>query len=457
MQVVYERCCGLDVHKKLVVACLIIITANGQRLKETRTFGTMTQDLLQMLDWLKAAGCTHVAMESTGVYWRPIFNLLEGEMTVLLVNAQHIKAVPGRKTDIKDAEWIADLLQHGLLRASFIPPAPQRELRELTRYRASLVADRARLVNRLQKMLEDTNLKLGSVASDITGVSSRAILDALLAGQSDPETLAELARGRLRGKREQLAQALVGTLKEHHRFLLSQQLELLDCFDEQIASFNRKIAQRLAQDDDGAPSGQTPSTGEEPADEVPSSPSSFESKGQSGHDGNGRGLAGYAQAVRLLDGVTGVNERIAEIVLAEIGIDMSRFPSDGHLASWAGLCPGNKISAGKRLSGKTTKGSRWLRQALIEAAHGAAHTKDTFLGEQYRRLAARVGKKKAIVALAHSILVIIYHVLKEKQSYQELGPRYFEEKEQETVKRRAIRHLEQLGYQVTLQPLDQVA
>jgi transposase len=471
MQVVYERCCGLDVHKKLVVACLSIIMANGQRRKEIRTFGTMTQDLLQLLDWLKAAGCTHVAFESTGVYWRPIFNLLEGEMTVLLVNAQHIKAVPGRKTDIKDAEWIADLLQHGLLRASFIPPAPQRELRELTRYRASLVADRARLVNRLQKVLEDTNLKLASVASDITGVSARAILDALLAGQSDPKTLAELARGRLRGKREQLAQALVGTPKEHHRFLLSQQLELLDCFDEQIASFNREIAQRLAQDDDAAESGQTASAGQpaeqvgsddaastqEPADEVPPSPSSFESKGQSSHEVKGRGLAGYAQAVRLLDGVTGVNQRVAEIVLAEIGIDMSRFPSDGHLASWAGLCPGNKISAGKRLSGKTTKGSRWLRQALIEAAHGAAHTKNTFLGEQYQRLVSRIGKKKAIVALAHSILVIIYHVLKEKQSYRELGTRYFEERQQEATKRRAIRHLEQLGYQVTLQQTDQAA
>jgi transposase len=456
MQVVYERCCGLDIHKKLLVACLIIVSANGQRSKEIRTFSTMTQDLLQLLDWLKDARCTHVALESTGVYWKPIFNLLEGHLEVLLVNAQHIKAVPGRKTDVKDAEWIADLLQHGLLRASFIPPAPQRELRELTRYRASLVADRTRLVNRLQKVLEDTNLKLAAVATDITGVSARAILQAMLAGQTDPESLAQLARGRMRRKQEQLVQALVGTIGDHHRVLLTSQLALLDIFDQQIASFDREIDARIQRDDESFEGDALVAPLE--VSQTPSCPATLSGAQEESCpcEAKRQGLQGYADAIHRMDAIPGVNHRVATLILAEVGTDMSRFPSAGHLASWAGICPGNEISAGKRLSGKMTKGSRWLRQALVEAAHGAARSQDTFLGEQYRRLCKRLGKKKAIMAVAHSILIIIYHMLSEKQTYAELGSHYIDEKEQEAIKRRAIRRLEQLGYSVTLQEADVV-
>jgi transposase len=453
MQVVYERCCGLDVHKKIIVACLIVLAANGQRHKEIRTFGTMTRDLLALLDWLRAAGCTHVAFESTGVYWRPIFNLLEGEMTVLLVNAQHIKAVPGRKTDVKDAEWIADLLQHGLLHPSFIPPAPQRELRELTRYRSSLVADRARVINRLQKTLEDTNLKLASVVTDVTGVSARAILRAYLSGEeTDPWELANLARGSLRGKQVHLAHAMVGTVKDHHRFLLLQQMTLIEILEQQIAECDQEIATRIARDDGDSDADQQQNSASSVAavvSERENEPSSFLAAPQS--------LAGYAKALERLDGITGVNRRVAEIVLAEIGINMDQFPSDGHLASWAGLCPGSKVSAGKHLSGKTTKGSSWLRAALVEAAHGAARSKNTYLGEQYRRLARRIGKKKALIAVAHSILVIVYHILKEEKTYHELGSTYFEEREHDAVKRRALRSLERLGYDVSLQEKGNVA
>ena len=477
MHVVYERCCGLDVHKKIVVACLIIVLANGQRQKEIRTFGTTTRELLALLEWLKAAQCTHVAMESTGVYWKPIFNILEGDLTVLLVNAQHVKALPGRKTDVKDAEWIADLLQHGLLRPSFIPPAPQRELRELTRYRSSLVADRARTINRLQKVLEDTNLKLASVVTDVTGVTARAILRAFLDGQTNPWELANLARGRLRGKQIQLAQAMVGTVKDHHRFLLLQQLALIDVFDAHIADLDREIANRLTQDDEMAElaAGGVPVDGEqdEPRDHPQSELTDQAQDRQEpeeelspccelASDGGSQqvsrhGLEGYAKALERLDGITGVNRRVAEIVLAEIGIEMHRFPSDGHLASWAGMCPGNKVSAGKRLSGKTGKGSQWLPAALVEAAHGAARSKGTYLGEQYRRLSKRIGKKKALIAVAHSILIIIYHILKEEKTYQELGSTYFEERDHDAIKRRAVRNLERLGYQVTLQEGDDAA
>jgi transposase len=495
MHIVYERCCGIDVHKKFVVVCLCILTAQGVIQKEIRTFTTMTQDLLGMLEWLKQARCSHAALESTGVYWKPIHNLLETELEVLLINAQHIKAIPGRKTDVKDAEWIADLLQHGLLRASFIPPRPQRELRELTRYRARLVGERARLVNRIQKIMEDTNIKLDAVVTDITGVSARAILNALLAGQTDPQQLAALARGRLRKKKEQLVEAVQGTLKDHHRFLLANQLRHLDLLDQQIANFDREIAHRVGLDgpraDPEAADGQEPTSQPEaltqqeaeqvqqmPAlareghPEVRSDSQATEREPLQGREPTAESVTSsqdppeplkeqatcsrcqteeeYARAITILDGVTGINERIAQIIVAEIGIDMRPFPSEGHIASWVGLCPGTKISAGKRLSGKTQKGNQWLRQALIEAAHGAARSKGTYLGALYQRLAKRMGRKKAIVALAHRILVIVYHLLKEQEPYQERGEAYVQQQEHEDLKLQAIRRLQRLGYEVSV-------
>jgi transposase len=490
MHVVYERCCGIDVHKKFVVVCLSILTAQGTILKEIRTFTTMTQDLLGMLEWLKQAGCSHAALESTGVYWKSIHNLLETELEVLLINAQHIKAIPGRKTDMKDAEWIADLLQHGLLRASFIPPRPQRELRELTRYRARLVGERARLVNRIQKILEDTNIKLAAVVTDISGASARSILKALLAGQTDPQQLASLARGRLRKKQEQLAAAVQGTLRDHHRFLLANQLNHLDFLDQQIANFDREIAHRVGidqpPDDPETAEGQEPTGTPEaltqelgpaldreerpemardshpPEPEPPSgrkltaeSPTNSQEPPEQLEE-QATSLGGqteeeYARAIAILDGVTGINERIAQMIVAEIGIDMRPFPSEAHVASWVGLCPGTKISAGKRLSGKTQKGDQWLRQALIEAAHGAARSKGTYLGALYQRLAKRLGRKKAIVALAHRILVIVYHLLKKQEAYQERGEAYVQQREHEDLKLQAIRRLQRLGYEVSLE------
>jgi len=406
MQVMYERCCGLDVHKKNVVACLVGVDAKGELSKQTRTFSTMTHQLLELADWLRAAGCTHVAMESTGSFWKPIYNILEGLFELVVVNAQHFKAVPGRKTDVRDAEWLADLLRHGLLRASFIPSAPQRELRELTRYRTSLVEERTRIINRLQKTLEDTNLKLSSVITDISGVSARAILGQLLAGESDPAVLAELARGRLRNKRAELEAALRGQLKAHHHFMLTEQLGHIDYLDEAIERLNEEVDERLK------------------AEEA---------------------------LIERLDQIPGINRRIAQITLVEVGTDMNHFPSDKHLTSWAGLCPGNHESAGKRYSGRTRKGNEALRRALTEAAHAAGKSKNTYLGGLYRRLAGRLGRKKAAIAVARRILVIIYHMLKRNEEYKELGLAYFDEHERELTEKRLVRKLENMGYQVNLQ------
>jgi transposase len=412
VQVVNEYCCGLDVHKRLVVACLLVPGTGSKPKRAVRCFGTMTADLLALADWLRVAGCTHVAMESTGIYWRPVFNVLEGLFEVLVVNAHHVKAVPGRKTDVADAEWIADLLRHGLLRGSFVPPAAQRDLRDVTRARSSLVEERGRVLNRLQKVLEAANLKLGAVATDLMGKSARAMLEALVAGETDPGRLAALAEGKLRAKRPQLEQALAGRVRPHHGFLLAEHLSHIDYLDEAIARLGAEVATRLQ---------------------------------------------AHEAEVELLDTIPGVSRRVAEVLLAEIGPDVTRFPSARHLASWAGICPGNHQSAGKRKSGKTRKGSRWLRQVLVEAAQAAARGKHTYLGAQYRRLAPRRGAKKAIIALAHTILGIAYHVLRRHEPYRDLGANYFDERDREAVQRRLVRRLERLGYAVALQPVEPAA
>ena len=407
MDALYERCCGIDVHKKTAVACAIVPGQRGRPTKEVRTFGTMTADLLALGDWLAERGVTHVAVESTGVYWKPLWNLLEGRFALLLVNAQHVRQVPGRKTDVKDCEWLADLLRHGLLRGSYVPDRPQRELRELTRYRTTLVRERAAEVNRLQKTLEGANLKLGDVASNVLGVSGRAILQALVAGTAAPSALAELAKGRLREKRAALERALAGQMGPHQRFLLAEQLCHIDALDESIERVSAEIAGRVRP---------------------------------------------VEAEVERLDGIPGVGRRTAEILVAEIGTDLARFPTAAHLASWAGMCPGDHESAGKRASGKTRSGNRWLRAALAEAAQAAARTKGTYLGAQYRRLAARRGKQKATVAVGHTILVTAYYLLTRGRDYDDLGDTYFDERDRQLVERRLVRRLEGLGYDVTLTP-----
>jgi transposase len=400
MEMVYERCCGVDVHKRTVVACLLTPGGDGQPAKELRTFGTMTADLLALSDWLAAAGCSHVAMEATGAYWKPIYNLLEDRFAVLVVNAAHIKAVPGRKTDVRDAEWIADLLRHGLLRPSFIPDRPQRELRELTRYRTTLVHERANEVNRLQKVLEGANIKLASVATDILGKSGRDILVALVGGTSEPAALAQLARGRLREKIPQLEQALAGQFSAHQRFLIAQQLAHIDFLDASLERVSAEIGERLRP---------------------------------------------FEPEVERLQTIPGIGRRTAETLLAEIGADLSRFPSARHLAAWAGLCPGNDESAGKRRSGRTRKGSPWLR------------TQETYLAAQYRRLAARRGAKRAAVAVAHSLLVMVYALLTQRVTYRELGGQYFDQRDRQAIEHRLVHRLEALGYTVSLAPTSPAA
>lgn len=404
MEIEHTHCAGLDVHKKTVVAAVIVPDGQiGQR-KEVRTFGTMTSDLLALSDWLLSFGVTHVAMESTGEYWKPIHNILEENFEVLLVNARHIKQVPGRKTDVMDAEWIADLLRHGLLRGSFIPPVGQRELRELTRHRTNFVRERATLVNRIQKTLESANIKLASVASNVMGVSGRAMLEAIITGTANATEMAGLAKGRLREKREQLDKALEGRVKPHHRFVLSELLCQVDNLDETIARFDAEIEKYC-------------------------------------HP--------FEEAVELLDTIPGVARRIAEVIVSEIGSDMQRFPTSGHLAAWAGVAPGNNESAGKRYSGTTRHGDRALTVALVQAAHAAARSRNTYLSAQYHRLAGRRGKKRAIVAVAHSILVIAYHLIQRKEPYHELGSDYFDKRRPETTAKRLLRRLERLGYDVS--------
>ncbi len=437
MELIYTHVAGLDVHKKTVVACVFTPGAKGKPQKEIRTFGTMTQDLLALADWLITQGVTHVAMESTGEYWKPVYNLLEASFTVLVVNAQHIKTVPGRKTDVKDAEWIADLLRHGLLKGSFIPPLPQRDLRDLTRQRTNLVQDRARVVNQLQKVLEWANLKLASVVTDIMGVSARAILAAIVGGVEEEGILAELAQGRLRAKQAELERALVGHVREHHRFLLARHLSHIDFLEEQIADFDRQIAAAIErQSVPPAPPEPVPATAEE-QDGAPQA--------------DGAGTVPWEEAVELLDTAPGIGRTIAEMIIAEVGTDMARFPSEGHLASWAKVCPGNHESAGKRSSGKTGKGSRWLRTALVQAAWGAVKVKDSHLAAVYRRLAVRRGKQKAIMAVAHRLLVAIYHMLKDRVPYREIGTAPPSETAKRKLAERLQRRLANLGYTARLE------
>jgi len=461
VQIVHEICCGMDIHKKLIVACLLKVDSQGRPHKEVRSFGTMTNDILALGDWLASEGCEHLAMESTGVYWKPIFNVLEGQLEIILTNPRHMKAVPGRKTDVQDAEWIADLLQHGLLKPSFIPPAPQRQLRELTRYRTTLVQERARLLNRLHKLLEDANLKLASVATDINGASARAMLSAILGGETDALILADLALGQLRKKKEQLVQALRGRVNDHHRFILGSMLTHLDFLDEQVADFNTEIESRLQADILQATNCgaialnqvESPAILEEPVNLILDANQDETDPSQEAQPLISSPPPLTCQrAIELLDTIPGVNQRIAEIILAEIGLDMGRFASAEHLASWAAMCPGNKQSAGKRLGGRTRKGNVWLRQALVEAAHGAMRTKECFLSVQGRRLVMRRGKKKAIIAVGHSILVIVYYILTRREPYKELGANYLEERERKAVERRLVGRLERLGYEVSLQP-----
>ena len=405
MDVLYPCCCGIDVHKANVVAC--IRDARGPRVQETtRTFGTMTDALLGLADWVQACGCTHVAMESTGVYWKPVYAVLEGVCAVLLVNAQHLKTVPGRKTDVKDAAWIAELLQHGLLRGSFVPPREQRDVRELTRYRATLVAERARLTNRIQKVLEDAQIKLGDVATDVVGVSGRAMLHALSDGVDDPQALADLAQGRLREKRQALVHALTGRVRPVHRFLLREQLAHWTALETAIDHVSGEIA---------------------------------------------RCLHPFAQMIELLDTIPGVSRRTAEIILAEIGTDVARFGSAPRLAAWAGVCPGHDQSAGRQRRGRARRGNPWLRRALLEAALGASKSKRTYLHAQFRRLAARRGRNRAALAVAHTLVVISFHILAKHEPYRELGVQHFDARDALRVQRQLVHRLERLGYRVSLE------
>lgn len=409
MEVVYERCAGLDVHKKDVVACRIVPEEGKGWRKEVKRFGTMTEDLLLLTDWLKAGQVSHVAMESTGVYWKPVYNILEHEFEVMVVNARHIKFVPGRKTDVKDAQWIGELLQHGLLKASYIPDQPQRDLRELVRYRTNLVQERARELNRVQKVLEDANIKLASVVSDVMGVSARTMLQALIAGEDNPETLAEFAQKRMRSKLAELERALTGHIREAHRLLLRLHLQHIDDLSDKIDALSREIDRLIVPFD---------------VDDL----------------------------LRRLDDIPGVGRDVAQVIVAELGVDLARFPSAGHAASWAGLTPGKNESAGRNRSSKTRPGNKYLKTALVQAAHAAGRSKDTYLASQYRRLASRRGKKRAAMAVAHSLLVIAFHMIQRGTSYIDLGSDYFDQRSRDWLAHHLVRRLENLGHTVTLAP-----
>jgi transposase len=413
MDRVVERCAGLDVHKDSVTACVRTPGEGGRRKEELRTFSATTPGLVLLRDWLAAHDITLVGMEATGVYWKPVFYVLEDDFECWLLNAQHLRNVPGRKTDVQDAAWICQLVEHGLVRPSFVPPKEVRELRNLTRYRKAQINERTREMQRLDKILQDAGIKLSSVATRVLGVSGRAMLDGLVSGTTDPDVLAALAKGALRKKLPALQEALKGRFTSHHALMVGQILAHIDYLDEAIETFSQEIE---------------------------------------------RVIAPFSDKVELLDSIPGVDKRTAEVLIAEIGADMGQFPTHRHLASWAGMCPGNDESAGKRRSGKTRKGSKWLRTALIESARAAARSQGTYMCAQYNRIRGRRGPKKAAVAVGHSILVIAYYVLLRDLPYEELGPDYFIDRESpEAYKRRLVRQLERLGHSVTLQPLPQTA
>lgn len=412
MEPIYTSCCGLDVHSKSIQACVRRIGKDACIHQEVRGFGTMTQDILALADWLTTEEVTHVAMESTGVYWKPIYNILEGRFSLILVNARHVKNVPGRKTDVKDCQWLAQLLQCGLLKGSFVPDRPQRELRDLTRHRAQLVHEKSAVVNRIHKILEDANIKLGIVATDILGKSGRDMIRALIRGEEDPSEIADLARRQLRGKIPQLRSALEGHVTDHHRFILGELMDHFEYLEGQIERFSQRI-------------------------EEVSGP--------------------FEEAIEDVARLPGFEKRSAENVIAEIGCDMERFPSEEHLSSWAGMCPGNNETAGKKKSGKTTKGSKWLRATLAQSAWAASRKKGSYFQAQYRRLAGRRGKKRALIAVAHSLLIVIYHVLKDHTEYKELGADYFDKLNSKRLVPYLVKRLQNLGYEVKLEPMKMAA
>jgi len=412
MQVVYARCAGLDVHKKTVSACVSVCEPEGGKQQQMRVFGTFTSDLLALADWLKEQGVTHVAMEATGIYWRPVWAVLEGQFQQMLVNPQHIKAVPGRKTDAKDCEWITDLLQHGLLKGSFVPPTPIQDLRDLTRYRAELRQSQNRVANRPQKFLEQANIKLSSVASNALGVSGRQMLEAIIAGQEEAGQLAKLARGKLKNKIPELERALEGRIRDHHRFLLAEYLDEWEAFGERIARLEAEIDKQIRP---------------------------------------------FEPAAALWQTIPGVDRVTACNLVAEIGVDLKQFPTAAHLASWAALCPGNHESAGKRKSGKTRDGNKWLRRSLCQAAWAVTRKKNCYLSARFKRLAARRGVKRAVMAVAHTMLIIGYHMLKTGRSYHELGGNYLEQINKDQLQRYFVKRLQRLGLKVTVEPVLEAA
>ncbi len=413
MNVVYEIACGIDVHQRSLTACLLSSGAPGKTVKQTRSFSTMTCGLEDLLAWLSKAGCRHVAIESTGVFWRPVHNMLEAAgIEVILVNAQHVKNVPGRKTDVKDAEWIADRLRHGLLHASFVPPPEIRDLRALTRYRTTLVRQRADECNRIQKLLETCNIKLASVATDVLGVSGTSILRSLCEGVDDPVTLAGLAKGRLRPKIPQLIEALRGQFRPARRWLLGEHLKRVEELDEAIARVSVQVADQTRP---------------------------------------------FEGALTRLEPIPGVSRRVAEIIVAEIGAEMSKFPTAEHLASWAGMCPGHNQTGGKNRSGRTRHGCSWLRAALIEAGWAAARHNNSFLSARYHRIARRRGPKRACVAVGHSILRIAHRLLSSSEDYKDLGADYFERVDKDRIKDGLVRRLRSLGYEVSIKKEEQAA